>query len=143
MRSYFRFCFRHVLIYSTIIQDILTRIQNLLYPWHIQNPGIFVSQSNNFVILGFKFEKLVPHLKSAPTYKSKCKVPRKDKIFKFETKKFIFLTEILRPIFLDWNLKKKNYIWNQHPQIYEKVSRATQIVSILELGMPSLCNFGL
>ena len=31
------------------------------------------------VILGFKFENLLLHLKSAPTNQSKCEVPRKDK----------------------------------------------------------------
>ena len=32
-----------------------------------------------FVILGHKFEKLLPYLKSAPTNYSKCKFLRKDK----------------------------------------------------------------
>ena len=31
------------------------------------------------VVLGFKFEKLLPYLKSAPLNYAKCKVPRKDK----------------------------------------------------------------
>ena len=41
--SHFRFCFRHIQAYSSIIKR-QTHIQNLLYPWHIYNPGIFISQ---------------------------------------------------------------------------------------------------
>ena len=45
LHSYFRFCFRHVLTHSSIFKSILTHIKNLLCSWHIQNPGIFLSQS--------------------------------------------------------------------------------------------------
>ena len=34
--------FRHI---QALFKSILTHIENLLHPWHIQNPGIFLSQS--------------------------------------------------------------------------------------------------
>ena len=46
-------------------------------------------------------------------------------------------------MFLDLNLSKNSYNWNQYPQTCEKGSGATQKVSILELRMPYLCYFGM
>ena len=38
---------------------------------------------------------------------------------------------------------KRSYNWNQYPQTCKKASHGTLKVSVLELRMPYLCNFGL
>ena len=73
-----------------------------------------------YVILGIKFEKLLPYLKSALLSQSKCKVPRKDKNLKIWDKKCSFLD-----IFKLKSLKS-SYNSNHYPQICEKASRGKQ-----------------
>ena len=90
-----------------------------------------------YVILGIKFEKLLPYLKSALLSQSKCKVPRKDKNLKIWDKKCSFLdifklkslkSSIIRIITL--RFVKRQVVENKK-------------VSILKLRMAYLCNFGL
>ena len=108
-------------------------LNNIL--WKTKNFQTWNKKCLICVILGFKYEILLPYLKSAPLNQSKCKALRKDKNLSIWDKNIL---DVFRLKFL-----KGSYNWNQYPQTCEKASRARQKVSILELKMPYLCNFGL
>ena len=119
--------FRYI---QALFKSILMYTQNLLYPWHIQNPDIFLSHSYSLNLvpkmrvcsfLGWDFKIILSYLKSVSWNLSNCKISWKNKNALFG----YFWAGIWKRKYCD--------IWKQRPWIC-LVARFSAKIKILKFG---------
>ena len=130
MYSYFRFCFRHVQIYSGIIQEhthvYSESSASLAYskPWHIPITFLFLKFGTKMRVcsfLGWDLKIILSYLKSVPWNLPNCKISWKNKNALFG----YFWAGIWKRKYCD--------IWNQRPWIC-LVARFSAKIKILKFG---------